>query len=397
MLWLCSLAVSSVGRGAVIDHLYWGEIAQNRVYTEPADINPVYIFLIELETDEYVDHVEFLTPGGRAYIIPGDSSVVNGNIETYHELWEGFDVWGYWAYLTDRRDLYAYGDGWYTITLHYANGSVVQTDVWYGEPDTAYAMVEPVQKPHMISPAFNDAVPSPVAFTWEECVDPNVYDVYLSVSDPGGQTVVSEIFDFDVTASDAYTLDEGWHDVELAFENYWPIYNDDAVPFDLIKSSILMHQFEVLYNSVYRFWSPITSRHFYTADADERDKLIDNYSYAWTYEGTAFHACATDYYAGLAPVHRFWSSATSSHFYTIDEAEKTKLITMYPYFWTYEGTAFYAYPQGLQPPEARPVHRFWKPSDGTHFYTMSDSEVDMLLRDYPHVYLYEGVAYYAYE
>jgi len=42
------------------------------------------------------------------------------------------------------------------------------------------------------------------------------------------------------------------------------------------------------------------------------------------------------------PVYRFWSPTLEGHFYTADEAEKQKLIDDYPHVWTYECIAFYA-------------------------------------------------------
>lgn len=40
---------------------------------------------------------------------------------------------------------------------------------------------------------------------------------------------------------------------------------------------------------------------------------------------------------GTRPVYRFWHSKIGCHFYTMDEAEKTKLITQYSHVWVYEG------------------------------------------------------------
>jgi hypothetical protein len=42
-----------------------------------------------------------------------------------------------------------------------------------------------------------------------------------------------------------------------------------------------------------------------------------------------------------SPVYRFWG--TSSHFYTISEADKAYVIATWPDIWHYEGIAFYAY------------------------------------------------------
>ena len=392
-----SLTACGVGHGQVADSLYWGVIAQSRIYVEPNDVRPGHAFLIEFETVAGVDHIEFATPGGWAFTIPGDAYVVSGDVETYHELWDGFDVWGYWAIFDAAASLADYGDGMYVVTLHFPDGSVEQTDVWYGIPDADYAMARPVQEPHLTAPPYDGATASPVVFTWDACTDPNVYDLYLAVTDANSQAVVDEIFEPNATGSDAYPLDEGWYDVEFVFENFWPIYNADDVPFDLIKANVSMHQFEVVYADVYRFWSPVTSRHFYTAKVSEKDKLINLYAHVWTYEGVVFHANTTAYYPDLVPVYRFWSDTSSSHFYTISEREKDKLIDRYAHVWNYEGIAFYAYRQEGHPVDTRAVHRFWKPADNSHFYTMSEREKNKVMNKYGHIYRYEGIAYYTYE
>ena len=51
----------------------------------------------------------------------------------------------------------------------------------------------------------------------------------------------------------------------------------------------------------------------------------------------------------LSPVYRFWSAGLATHFYTISETEKEKLITQFADVWQYEGVAFYAYAPGSQP------------------------------------------------
>jgi hypothetical protein len=94
---------------------------------------------------------------------------------------------------------------------------------------------------------------------------------------------------------------------------------------------------------VYRFWSPITVSHFYTIDPAERDLLIDRYAAVWTPEGIAFYAYAegaqpTD----SVPVYRFWSPVTGGHFYTADEAERDLLIRDYAMVWIFEGIAWHA-------------------------------------------------------
>lgn len=147
---------------------------------------------------------------------------------------------------------------------------------------------------------------------------------------------------------------------------------------------------------VYRFWSAATDRHFYTIRETEKDKLINNYSHIWTYEGAAYRAFADSSQPGVAPIYRFWSDTANAHFYTIKEAEKDKLISKYSHLWTFEGVAFYAYADGFQPAGAYAVYRFWSDTLGFHFYTMRETERDKLISRYSFLWAYEGPAWYAY-
>ncbi len=148
---------------------------------------------------------------------------------------------------------------------------------------------------------------------------------------------------------------------------------------------------------VYRFWSDILGGHFYTIDIAERDKLINLYPDVWEYEGPAFYAYAPgDQPAGTAPVYRFWSDALGGHFYTIDATERDKLIDLYADVWEDEGAVYYVYAEDERPAEAQPVYRFWSDMLGHHFYTVSAGERDKLIDLYPDVWTYESVAWYAY-
>jgi hypothetical protein len=149
--------------------------------------------------------------------------------------------------------------------------------------------------------------------------------------------------------------------------------------------------------NVERFWSPVLRRYFYTINPSERDKLIKEYSKTWTYEGPAFQAATTPDTPGLAPVYRFWSPQTQDHFYTISTGEKDMLVAKYSKVWKFEGVAFYAYPEGAQPTGSQPIFRLWRPKDNAHFYTIDPAERDRLLKEQPQVYAFEGVAFYAFK
>jgi len=146
---------------------------------------------------------------------------------------------------------------------------------------------------------------------------------------------------------------------------------------------------------IYRFWSPVTGKHFYTMAEAEKDKLINQYSHIWTYEGIAYYAYAQASERGLAAVYRFWSDTLAGHFYTIRESERDKLINEYAHVWSYEGPAFYAYANGQQPASCDAIHRFWSDNLSGHFYTISEAEKDKIINNYSSVWTYEGIAWYA--
>ena len=148
---------------------------------------------------------------------------------------------------------------------------------------------------------------------------------------------------------------------------------------------------------VYRFWSPVFERHFYTINEAEKQALVTQFNGTWMYEGVAYRAFADSSDLDTKPVYRFWSDALHGHFYTMSEAEKDWVITDYAHVWTFEGVAFYAYPSGKQPSSARPVYRFWSPAKSAHFYTISEEERNNLIVCWPNVWVDEGVAWYAIE
>ncbi|MFC5502326.1 hypothetical protein ACFPJ4_08760 [Lysinimonas soli] len=144
--------------------------------------------------------------------------------------------------------------------------------------------------------------------------------------------------------------------------------------------------------SVYRFWSPKNSTHFYTASVSERDTIIASYpTSVWTYEGVAYNAFLTQE-SGTIPLYRFWSPRLSGHFYTASESEKNSIIAGYPSStWTFEGVAFYVYPTDTTVAGTVAVSRFWSPQNQHHFYTASVSEKNSVIASYPaEIWTYEG-------
>ncbi|MBP7051906.1 MAG: hypothetical protein KBE65_12905 [Phycisphaerae bacterium] len=204
-----------------------------------------------------------------------------------------------------------------------------------------------------------------------------------------------------VTVSDV--LQDSWEGVPVAIffaggASGFAVASGDVWFDNFVVDAGALHRSVVgSFSEVYRFWSAALERHFYTIDSAERDYLVRQYPDAWAYEGPVFMAATTAFRSGLAPVYRFWSDKSQVHFYTIDEQEKDSLVAKSSDVWTYEGIVFYAYPEGAQPADVMPVYRFMKNSDGSYFYTISEAEYTLLIKEYSKVYTYECVAFYAYE
>jgi lysophospholipase L1-like esterase len=152
---------------------------------------------------------------------------------------------------------------------------------------------------------------------------------------------------------------------------------------------------------VYRFFNiPVGSAHFYTINEDEKNAVLDLYSDVFNLESVAWYAHLNELDEPEAkPVYRFLNLALGSvHFYTISEEEKNTVITNYPNIFEYEGIAYYAYAPGDQPIGAYPVYRFLNLNLGsTHFYTISEEEKNAVITNYPDIFKYEGIAFYAFD
>ncbi len=153
---------------------------------------------------------------------------------------------------------------------------------------------------------------------------------------------------------------------------------------------------EAVSNSVYRFWSPKNQHHFYTSNYIEAMVVMLDYTNdIWTYEGIAYKASpAGSCASGESAVYRFWSDKNSSHFFTINEAEKQHVINSYPTnIWRYESEAFCASTSAKV--GYKPVYRFWSDKLSGHFFTTNEAEKNFIIANYPtNVWRYEGNAYY---
>ena len=92
------------------------------------------------------------------------------------------------------------------------------------------------------------------------------------------------------------------------------------------------------------------------------------------------------------PVYRFYKLDDGSHFFTNSEREKD-LVLGYPATYRYEGIAFYSYPNQIS--GSAPVYRFYDVVQGVHFYTSNEQEYRSVLANAKASFRFEGVAYYA--
>ncbi len=148
---------------------------------------------------------------------------------------------------------------------------------------------------------------------------------------------------------------------------------------------------------VYRFFSQEYHTHFYTISEAEKDYIIASYAPSvWNYEGIAYQAMNVPDADVTQPLYRFWSQTNRKHFYTADAYEKEHLINgAYPEAqFVYEGIAWYT--NVSQTTATRPLYRFYSPVYRAHFYTISEEERDVVIERYaPIIWTYEGVAWYA--
>ncbi|MCI6082655.1 hypothetical protein MR798_01210, partial [bacterium] len=146
-------------------------------------------------------------------------------------------------------------------------------------------------------------------------------------------------------------------DPEIKHENgqYTAVYHD--------HSSIYGARPET--TPMYRLYNPNSGEHFFTADVEEKDHLVD---VGWDDEGIAWYAPV-----GVGdPVYRLYNRYGGEHHYTIDEAERDMLIEA---GWNDEGVGWYTYGTEV------PIYRVYNPNEyaNNHHYTADKDEIDTLL------------------
>jgi len=91
------------------------------------------------------------------------------------------------------------------------------------------------------------------------------------------------------------------------------------------------------------------------------------------------------------PVYRFYNNNNGSHFYTVSEAERDIVVAKWLSAYTLEGVAFSI--NTLNPANNTPLYRFFNKVNGSHFYTASEAEKAAVIAKMSATYSYDGPAY----
>lgn len=129
---------------------------------------------------------------------------------------------------------------------------------------------------------------------------------------------------------------------------------------------------------MYRMYNRVTSEHFYTASAYERDSLAKG---DWNYEGIGWIAAS-----GGVPVYRLYNPSLGDHHYTTSAYERDSLVRNSG--WNYEGVGWYT-------DGDIPLYRQYNPGlrVGQHHYTISKYEHDVNVNQ--NGWKAEGIGWYA--
>ena len=146
-----------------------------------------------------------------------------------------------------------------------------------------------------------------------------------------------------------------------------------------------------LHMPVYRFQVLRSGGEFYTLSAQERDYVIASLANDLVFDGIAFYA-APRAHDRLVPVHRYFNPDVGAHFYTISDAERQFVQTYNP-SWSYEGIAWWS---PAQPGDGvEPVYRAYQYKPGVHHYSVQTQASDRWRADAG--LLYDGLAYYVWD
>lgn len=174
----------------------------------------------------------------------------------------------------------------------------------------------------------------------------------------------------------------GWYnDVEL-----WP----EASPFTVWAGNTYAMDI-TLYpvGKVFRFYNGTNNTHFFTNSLAEKKYVLATWPAIFQYEGIAYR---TNPASNTNPLYRFYNRVSKSHFYTASAGERDNVLATWPAVFQYDGPTFAV--SATPGAGMTPVWRFYNLRNGSHFYTASVTERDMVAATWPTVYRLEGPAYW---
>jgi len=165
------------------------------------------------------------------------------------------ECWRYEGRFTRSDALKDYGDGNYTITAHYKDGSRCQTTAWFGIPNTSDAIPQLIQKPVLTFPKHNSTTTSPVTFTWEPCTEANATSIALCLEK---QDSAGECVDIETpvvsTGSDPIEISPGIWNAKLFYNHWYDHSNPDGIALQVGKYSESDYRFEVFGGGLVAHW-----------------------------------------------------------------------------------------------------------------------------------------------
>lgn len=143
--------------------------------------------------------------------------------------------------------------------------------------------------------------------------------------------------------------------------------------------------------NVYRFYNKINGSHFYTASSDERDMVLSRWPDVYSLDGVAYSINTTNP-ANSSPLYRFHNKKNGSHFYTAFPDERDTVLHRWSDTFSLDGPAYNVCTAAVS--GATPVYRFFNKVNGSHFYTASAEERDIVKARWPDTYALDGIAFW---
>lgn len=234
--------IDSLG-DAISDHVFLIEIETEYDYNDP-DLLPdsmTYDFDLDVFTDITVSSVEFLTPAGNTYQIPRIPEQCIDYVCTSYEYEAEVEYimkWEYYGRFPSPTAWADYGDGLYTITVHYIDGTQDQTTAWFGMSDSSDPIPQPTEQPILTSHSNHDTVLSPVTFTWQLCTDVNATNIEIGLDNSDTGENVEAILPTTDTSWNDVVMSPGQWNMALHFANYQDVSdNGDGIRISCAKHS----------------------------------------------------------------------------------------------------------------------------------------------------------------